>query len=877
MATLILPAPEQTSFLTRNTIVERVDCQLLETLLASDFLLLEWNSNDCWFVNTLKQAYQNEKKQISDYTQAYNPECDGVIVTYNSAKHYYGRLFVRRSLGFTNFRRPVRHTVANYYYDFDIQNCQPVLLMHLLVSYGLPCPPALENYVANREDIIKMHMEAWNIKPEDKWLVKQLFIRLFFMGGYDRYREDMKQYDYNLPTYATGFVTSLQASLLDVAKNIRAVNPDLYRVACNKRKETNDRNPNHILKTFMALYLQTAERNVVESVMEHLHNTTDLMKRKEHPMYVYTSYEYDGFKLLRENVDNYEGGKEAVCLLIEKITREITNLPLKWKVKEMDEAYDLSTVEIPDVNERLQFKKDMEIAMVSHRHIAEIIKNRYSATKYIYELSDKQWYTYDTYTDKWEASDFFLQRDFIKIIDSLFNHPLYMKDEKYAMTYTKFLAKSGSSSYMAGVEKMARIVMYKGKVEFDVDTDLINFNNGIYDIRTGEFRKRTMEDFVTMSTGYDYAPLNSEDIEFQEEVMTVLKQIHPVEEDLKLNLLIMASGLSGRAIEKFFVFNGCGRNGKSLLHSALKILLGDYFVIANISILTEDMRKRSSSEANSAIAALDKIRYIVFREPAKNIPIQNAPMKDLTGGGELVARKLFKEQKSVRMDGTFALECNSKPAFAETCEEAEAERVVDYHFQSHFTSDPVKLEKAAREGKHVYPLRTELKERSWWIKRRNAFLHILLDNLKVLHENDYNIAKFIPEHVKVRSKQYCESSILVVQLFHELFYIPVEGEEAPYAGWDEDMTVARAVQYIRTSENFLSQPASKRYARDGQPNAMKECLELHCEERLDVLYTSHKQKFIRGFRKKYEVAEVATDQESSSEFDMLSETSTDIL
>jgi hypothetical protein len=242
-------------------------------------------------------------------------------------------------------------------------------------------------------------------------------------------------------------------------------------------------------------------------------------------------------------------------------------------------------------------------------------------------------------------------------------------------------------------------------------------------------------------------------------------------------------------------------------------------------------------------------------------------VKDFTGGGEISSRELFKKSKPMTIDFTMVLETNSKPPFAETCGEAEAERVIDYHFVSHFTADEKKLEKAKEDNKHVYPLRTELKDKQWWIKRRIAFLHILLDSLRELKDADYNIAKFVPEHVKLRSKNYCESSVLVVRLFHELFYIP-EGkvDDAPYVGWDRDMTIANAVSHIRRSENFSCLPGSTRYSRDAQPSAMKQSLELHVEERLELLYESHRQKFIRNFRLKFE----AVAEDSASEFDLVS-------
>jgi len=47
---------------------------------------------------------------------------------------------------------------------------------------------------------------------------------------------------------------------------------------------------------------------------------------------------------------------------------------------------------------------------------------------------------------------------------------------------------------------------------------------------------------------------------------------------------------------------------------------------------------------------------------------------------------------------------------------------------------------------------------------------------------------------------------------------------------------------------------------------MKQSLELHVEERLELLYESHRQKFIRNFRLKFE----AVAEDSASEFDLVS-------
>ncbi len=861
----ISPPPNE-SFLGNNRFVEKVNQSLMSRLLASDHLLLEWTTTCAWFVDTLKKHYQNEKKQITDYALSFNEACEGVVVVHDNAKHKYGRATVHKSLGFTNMRRPVRHTLCTEYYDFDIKNCQPHVMLCLMKD---DAPLELKMYVEERDSIIHTHMEMWNIKPEDKWLVKQLFIRLFFLGTYDGYRVDMREHGYNLPEFAPRFVEKLQLALVSCARLLKKDNPNLWRVAVNRNKEKGKSPDEHVvLRTFMSLFLQTIERRIVESVMETIHNTTNLMRREKFPGYIYTSYEYDGFKLLKENVDAYNDGVESVLLLIELLTYELSGMPLSWSVKEMDEAFDLSNVEVPPISMK-ELMDEMKMCQTSHRLMAEVIKARFSNDKYIFEIDNKQWYTFDSVHQRWEASDFFFNRDLVKIMDQLYNHPCYMKEQKYKSVYDDFIARSGSCSWVNGVEKMARYVMFKKSVEFDVETDIINFSNGIYEVATRKFRPRTMEDFVVMSTNYDYAEMTPQDEEYKKEVMFVLEQIHPDKEDLLLNLMIMASGLSGRNLEKFFVFNGSGRNGKSLLNSAMKLICGDYYCTANTAILTEDLRKKSSSEANSAMVSLSKIRYCVFREPPKHLAIQNSTIKDLSGGGEIVARELFKKIQAVLLYLTMVLETNSKPDFSEQCDDAEAERVIDYHFKSHFTADEKKLNKAQNgEVEHVYPLRTELKDRKWWIKRRTAFLHILLDKLDMLHKHDYVIANFVPEHVKKRSMEYCQSSILVVRIFNEIFVLPDDKEG------EGDYTISTIVSIIRDSDQFRMLPSHIKNNRDSQPNAMKNKLEEYLREKFDCMYEKRRQRFVRGFRR---TRDDTMSVVSGSEYDLLSEASTDLL
>jgi phage/plasmid-associated DNA primase len=86
-----------------------------------------------------------------------------------------------------------------------------------------------------------------------------------------------------------------------------------------------------------------------------------------------------------------------------------------------------------------------------------------------------------------------------------------------------------------------------------------------------------------MSCGYDYS--DCIDTVKLQEVNALLNSIFPNPEKKQLILEILSGGLTGRAIEKFVLFNDGGRNGKGLLNDFVKITFGEYGLIyANASV-----------------------------------------------------------------------------------------------------------------------------------------------------------------------------------------------------------------------------------------------------------------------------------------------------
>lgn len=841
-------------FITKHPLVECFDRQDAYKLLYTPNLL-PVKDEDHWLSEFTKH-YKTTVDHLKDFVNMYDQTVGGVFVEYRLPKHGYGRPFPSKALGFTAFVRNIRHTLAQQYYDIDLSNAQPCILYWVLKQNDLPVPKSLEFYVQNRDLIIQEHMRILGI--EDKWRIKQLFISLFFMGTYYGWRMRLKKVGLQVQEAIPPYVDELSKDLAHVAQMVRIRNADLYRVAANKRSKNGETDKNKITRTFLALWCQTYEFNIVNAVLNFLDTTTNLLQGRNEGI-KYGSYEFDGFKLLRSTVDAYPGGIKAVLQLCNNFCVESLHLPLRFEVKPMDEAIPLNDVEIPEVpqdEEALLKTYMMEIEKVIKSHYAaiQVIQETSFKDDFVYVRSTNEWYTWDGNT--WERNSHHLMSQFIDIILNYFRETIPEKilaHPNIQAQLFKLECKLGQVGYFTGVEKLSKVHMSMQEKDFDLNTDIINFDNGILDISKKTFRERRREDFVQMSCKYNLS-FELEEPEYEKDIMDVISKIHPDPETRQFFLYCLASGLSGRNTEKFLIYNGGGRNGKSLMTDAMAILLGDYMETCPPALLIENQKNKSSGEANSVVVQLDKKRYIVCSEPPKNIPIQNSVIKMLTGNSTVKGRALYKESRNIYLHGTWVLETNSIPNLAEAAEVADIERMIDLLFGSLFTSNEAKID----ESKHVYRKDTGLKVKQWWITRRNAFMMILIRQLFKLHDNNYDLGKLTPKSVLERTYLYTLDTHICYRLFRQIYCHRDEVRELPYEGWDKDHTLQAIVDDIKMSEGWYQLPAYIRNAKDQETEKMKSWFKTN-EPFASLVYVSCRQNLLKGYRKRPKSLEDADD------------------
>ena len=304
------------------------------------------------------------------------------------------------------------------------------------------------------------------------------------------------------------------------------------------------------------------------------------------------------------------------------------------------------------------------------------------------------------------------------------------------------------------------IKTYKGfgtnnDIKFDSNWKLLGFNNLVYDMELEAFRDYQYDDYISITTGYDWHEPTTDEITTMENLIT---SIMPIEDERNLYLQILSTTIEGRTPERFIIFNGKGGNGKGMIDDMLLLALGNYGLIGNNALLFET----SKSGSNPEKANIHKKRLVLFREPPERNKFENSIIKEFTGGGNFSARTHHEKETTKELNATIIIECNKKPLFAEDPTDADTRRIIDVHFRSTFTSD----ENLLNPEQYIYPANPLYKTSEFQEKHKYALLKILMrEHVKYYKQKN---SKFtIPSAIKERTANYLELSCNILQWFKD--------------------------------------------------------------------------------------------------------------
>lgn len=191
--------------------------------------------------------------------------------------------------------------------------------------------------------------------------------------------------------------------------------------------------------------------------------------------------------------------------------------------------------------------------------------------------------------------------------------------------------------------------------DLDAHPFLLSCGNGTIDLRTGQLRVSNPADLLTRGTAVDYNA-NASCPRWERFLHEIFAG--DIELDAFMSRFI-GYALTGDTREHLLVIaHGAGCNGKSVLLETLKLVLGDLAATAAFDTFT---RARGDRGPRNDLARLRGARLVTASESGDGKRLDEATVKEITGGDTISARFLFAEHFEFRPEFKLLLVSNHRP------------------------------------------------------------------------------------------------------------------------------------------------------------------------------------------------------------------------
>lgn len=695
--------------------------------------------------------FQTELDQLVKYKDAWNKKNKCFVVAHSLSKHKWGRISPSGSISLSIFHRPTRHGLANeFYIDLDMVNCQVSIMVEILKQHNIH-KEKLTKYALDPKKYRQRIMEHHKCNKD---VAKQLPITLLFGGTYNGWiKENNIQVETKLATFAT-----LETELCDIINIIWEANKDtIYKdvIKQNKKKwKTND----EAKRGVMGLWCQTVERLIQETCINYLVVEKDFVLADIIPC-------QDGMMILKELY--YEG----ICNDLTAVIVRKFGLKVDWIQKPFDEAIDIPLWE--ETKSYEEWKDAISEKMLAEKFIADY--NDYIAKQdemiFVYYKDDfgGRWYN-ETDVKNRNKLTIYISEEIYKSVSADIQAEISLDDKELAKLLETLRNHTSKGSSLKDVFTHIFTKVREVYSLFNTNPYLFGFNNGVFELLTGDFRLYKFDDYLTTTCGWDYLKIDYEKEEHQKNKETLCKIIEDIEVDKEIRLLklqVLASGLDGNAYQYINNFVGVGGNGKSLLLGMLEITLGaDYYYQAPAGMTKE------ISKPNSASPDLFNMmfkRWVNFTEVKGMISV--GVIRTLTGGGTFQGRLLHSNPISFKLNATISMEFNNPPEFDGKPQQSDYRRCLLHRFKTNFADKvkyPDKIGKTIngvvwKEGKPEY------EQEAFRIKMRPYFFDLLSGIYRTYAVKERGVVFTIPKSVIDETEKFINDQDLFQKVFKEQY------------------------------------------------------------------------------------------------------------
>jgi putative DNA primase/helicase len=221
------------------------------------------------------------------------------------------------------------------------------------------------------------------------------------------------------------------------------------------------------------------------------------------------------------------------------------------------------------------------------------------------------------------------------------------------------------------------------KAEWDSNPYLLGVKNGVVDLRTGEHRPCTPQDYIRT-----VAPTEYDKEATAPRWLTFIDEIADSQEIAGYMQRVLGYATYGLTTEHIMLilYGPNGRNGKDTLLKALQRTLGSAIASTVSPDCIIEHRDRGGGPTPHLLDLRGK-RMAVVNESRRTAHLNGAQVKQITGGGQISARGLYEGQVTFFPTHTVFLITNHKPS-ADSDDEALWERVHLIGFNKRFVNKP---------------------------------------------------------------------------------------------------------------------------------------------------------------------------------------------
>ena len=614
-----LELSKNVSSLDNITFLEIVDVNAVDALVKSDCLETEFSDN--YSQKYASSIYSNVINQLNQYKKLYNKKIGAFKVTYNKPRHKYGRVFPKKSLGLTSFSKKIRNTfLKDNYIDLDLSNAQPAIVYNICKSNDIKCP-FIEEYIQDRDRILQDVIDNYNVTRKD---AKQLFISLAFFGTFKGWASSLKL---NKPELK--FIKMFSKELKSISTIIKKQNPTLYNTA-RKLNETNSDG------SFFSLYLQEYETRIMECVIDWLSNKTTILNFPQTDLKVCT-YEFDGIKLLKYNVEKY--GLNKLITDLNNVVLEKMGFDIKFEEKPIECGYEIEYT--PTERKRTYNSDAVDNGVSNDKEAAEKVYEIYP--HWVYCLGTL--YVFDNKTGMWSCDNTMYKTiimsltDDLRVISTDRNGEAYLSDNSYGS------CKTSMEKLPCLIKTLCKNDDWLKQKECSSLGKLL-FNNGYLDLKNGfHFYDKETDGFnpdilFMGKIDKNFEPFDEEQMEYLYDIKQRLFY-NPLGKDVgDYFILNIARGLMGDMMKRVLFGLGTTDCGKTVLTKAIEASLGDYVGSFNAENLL--YRKTSNDEAQiMRWALLLRFKRIIISNEMKSTSTINGNMlKKISSGGDSLTGRL---------------------------------------------------------------------------------------------------------------------------------------------------------------------------------------------------------------------------------------------